>query len=124
IFHPLVLAAQAFVILDRSEDPGAEQAVAFGLECPVVDRLRLLDLAIRPGVDPLGAADRDADLIESLRPADLPKDVLQLVHQRPLSRSVIMPAAAGLKGCRHRTRNPSPAPPGWSAPAGRPGGAG
>ena len=28
IFHALVLAAQALVILDRPEDPGAEQAVA------------------------------------------------------------------------------------------------
>src|SRR5207245_1552009 len=108
IFHALVLAAQPLVILDRPEDPGAKQAVAFGLERPVIDRLRFLDLAIRPGVDPLGASDRDADLIEALRPADLPKDVHQLVHQRPLSRSVIMPATAGLKGCRRRTRNLAP----------------
>src|SRR6266478_5589948 len=99
IFHALVLAAQALVILDRPEDPGAKQAVAFGLERPVVDCLRLLDLAIRPRVDPLGAGDRNADLIEALRPADLPKDVHQLVHQRPLSRSVVMPAAAGIQGC-------------------------
>src|SRR5216683_4321779 len=97
IFHALVLAAQALVILDRPEYPGAKQAVAFGLERPVIDRLRFLDLAIGPGVDPLRASDRDADLIEALRPADLPKDVHQLVHQRPLSRSVVMPAAAGIR---------------------------
>ena len=85
IFHALVLAAQALVILDRPEDAGAEQPVALGLEGPIVDRLRLLDLAVGPGVDALRAGDRDADLIEALRPADLAKDVHQLVHQRPLS---------------------------------------
>src|SRR5713101_5361029 len=124
IFHALVLAAQALVILDRPEDPGAKQAVAFGLERPVIDRLRFLDLAIGPGVDPLRASDRDADLIEALRPADLPKDVHQLVHQRPLSRSVVIPAVADIQGCRRRTRNPSPAPLGRLAFAGRPRGAG
>ena len=85
ILHALVLAAQALVILDRPEDAGAEQPVALRLEGPIVDRLRLLDLAIGPGADALRAGDRDADLIEALRPADLAKDVHQLVHQRPLS---------------------------------------
>src|SRR4029453_19364210 len=45
VFHPLVLAAQALVILDRTEDARAEQAVALGLERTVIDRLGLLDLA-------------------------------------------------------------------------------
>src|SRR5947209_6617518 len=84
ILHPLVLAAQAFVILDRPKDPGAEQPIALRLERPVVDRLRLLDLAIGPRADALRAGDRDPDLIEALRPANLAKDVHQLVHQRPL----------------------------------------
>src|SRR5690606_41442994 len=51
ILHPLVLAAQALIVLDRTEDARAEQAVALGLERPVVDGFRLLDLAIRPGAD-------------------------------------------------------------------------
>src|SRR6185312_10474052 len=85
VLHPLVLAAQALVVLDRPEDAGAEQAVALRLEGPVIDRLGLLYLAIGPGVNALRARDRDADLIEALRPADLAKDVHQLVHQRPLS---------------------------------------
>src|SRR5450755_759175 len=67
IFHALVLAAQALVVLDRPEDAGAEQAIAFRLECAVVDRFRLLDLAEGPGTDTLRAGDRDADLIEALR---------------------------------------------------------
>ena len=44
--HPLVFAAQALVVLDRAEDPRAEQAVALRLEGAVVDRLGLLDLAV------------------------------------------------------------------------------
>src|SRR5438045_5149420 len=75
ILHALVLAAQAFVILDRPKDPSAEQPVALRLERPVVDRLRLLDLAVRPRADALRAGDRDPDLIEALRPANLAKDV-------------------------------------------------
>src|SRR3546814_6049503 len=43
VFHALILAAQAFIILDRTKDARAEQAVAFGLERAVVDRLGLLD---------------------------------------------------------------------------------
>ena len=48
VLHALVLAAQALVVLDRPEDARAEQAVALGLEGAVVDRLRLLDLAVGP----------------------------------------------------------------------------
>src|SRR5215472_11775727 len=46
--HALVLAAGALVVLGRAEDSRAEQAVALRLERPVVDRLRLLHLAVRP----------------------------------------------------------------------------
>src|SRR5205807_7561088 len=48
VLHALVLAAQALVVLDRPEDARAEQAVALGLEGAVIDRLGLLDLAVRP----------------------------------------------------------------------------
>src|SRR3546814_15804180 len=44
VLHALVLAAQAFVILDRAEDASAEQAVTLGLERAIVDRLGLLYL--------------------------------------------------------------------------------
>src|SRR5579863_6534698 len=87
ILHPLVLAAQALVILDRPEDAGAEQAVALRLEGAVVDRLGLLDLAVGPRADALGAGDRDADLVEALRPRNLPEDVHQLIHKEPLRHS-------------------------------------
>ena len=68
MLHALVLAAQAFVVLDRTENACAEQAVALRLERAVVDRLGLLDLAIRPRPDLLRAGDGDADRIEGLRP--------------------------------------------------------
>ena len=51
VLHALVLAAVALVVLDRTEDLRAEQAVALGLEGPVVDRLGLLHLAVRPLAD-------------------------------------------------------------------------
>src|SRR5207237_7431286 len=47
----LVLAAVALPVLRRTEDALAEQAVALGLERPVVDRLRLRDLARRQVAD-------------------------------------------------------------------------
>src|SRR5882757_3557599 len=66
VLHALVLAAQALVVLDRSEDARAEQAVALGLERAVVDSLRLFDLAVGPGQNLFRARDRDTDLVEDL----------------------------------------------------------
>src|SRR6201994_4970316 len=66
VLHPLVLAAQALVVLDRPEDAGAEQAVALGLEGAVVDGLRLLDLAVGPRQNLLRGRDRNPDLVEDL----------------------------------------------------------
>ena len=45
---PLVLAAVALPVPGGTEDLLAEQAVTLGLERAVVDRLRLLDLTVRP----------------------------------------------------------------------------
>ena len=64
VLHALVLAAQALVVLGRPEDAGAEQPVPLRLEGPVVDGLRLLDLAERPGADLLRRGQGDADLVE------------------------------------------------------------
>src|SRR5438552_3035300 len=101
VLHPLVLAAQALVILDRPEDAGAEQPVPLRLEGAVVDRLGLLDLAIGPGADALRAGDRDADLIEALRPRNLTEDVHQLIHRGPLSNtSLAGPACIARAGHR------------------------
>ena len=67
VLHPLVLAAEAFPVGDRSEDLRAEEAVALRLEGPVVDRLRLGDLAEGPGPDLLGAREGDLDRVEVAR---------------------------------------------------------
>src|SRR6185295_439579 len=85
VLHALVLAAHALIVLDRPEDARAEQAVALRLEGAVVDRLRLLDLAERPGVDIVRAGDRDADLIEGRGLSLLLEEVGDLVHRLSLS---------------------------------------
>ena len=80
VLHALVLAAQALVILDGTENPRAEQPVALGLERPVVDGFGLLDLAVGPGADLLRARDRDLDLVELLGRACRTEEIDQLVH--------------------------------------------
>ena len=66
VLHPLVLSAEALVVLHGAEDLGAEQAVLFGLERPVVDGLRLLDFAVRPAANLVwtGQTDADRDVVE------------------------------------------------------------
>src|SRR5688572_31512313 len=86
VLHALVLAAQAFVILDRTEDARAEQAVALGLERAAVDGLRLLDLAVGPGQNLLRARDRNRDLIEALRLGRLVEEIHDLLIHRRLLR--------------------------------------
>src|SRR5205823_11652697 len=60
VFHAAVFAAGAFPVLLRTEDALAEQAVLLGAVGAVVDRLRLLDFAERPGADVVGAGEADA----------------------------------------------------------------
>jgi len=45
VLHALVFAAQALIVLHRTENTGTEQAVPLGLEGSVVNCLRLFDLA-------------------------------------------------------------------------------
>ncbi len=80
VLHPLVLAAVALVVLDRTEDLGAEEAVSFGLERPVVDRLRLLDLAEGPLPDALRRCERDADRVEGQRILGLLEKIVEIAQ--------------------------------------------
>ena len=80
VLQALVLAAQALVVLDRPEDLGAEQAVALGLERAVVDRFRLLDLAVRPRTDFFRRREADADGIEFFFLRDLLEKIEQCFH--------------------------------------------
>ncbi len=66
MLQALVLAAQALVVLHGPEDLGAEQAVALRLEGAVVDGLRLLHFAVRPGADHVRRGKADLDRIEIL----------------------------------------------------------
>src|SRR6478609_3596633 len=96
VLHALVFAAQALVVLHRTEDARAEQAVALGLERAVVDRLRLLDLAERPAADALGRRDPDLDLVEGLRLGELVGEFAEFVHfSRPLRVNFLGAAEGG-----------------------------
>ncbi len=80
VLHALILAAQALVILDRTEDAGAEQTVTLRLERAIVDGLGLLDLAETPTPDLVRRGDADADLVEGFRLCHRVREVGQLVH--------------------------------------------
>src|SRR5208282_3184172 len=64
MLHALVFAAQAFPVRDRTENLGAEQAIALGLEGAVIDRLRLGDFTVRPGADFFRTRQADANGIK------------------------------------------------------------
>ena len=48
IFHSLVLSAQTLIVLDRTENAGAEQTVSLRLERTIVDGFRLFDFTVGP----------------------------------------------------------------------------
>src|SRR5262249_27235018 len=83
--HALVLAAVALVVLRRSEDLGAEEAVTLGLERAVVDGLRLLHLAVRPRPDLLRRRQRDPDGVEGERVLRFLEQTEQIFHHRDQS---------------------------------------
>ncbi len=66
VLEPLVLAAQAFIVLHRTEQFRAEQTVALGLECPVVDGFGLFNLAEGPRANLVRRRQPDADIVKLL----------------------------------------------------------
>src|SRR5207237_8232115 len=66
MLDPFVFAAGTFPVLDRTENAFAEQAALFRLEGAVIDRLRVLDLALRPDANGFGRSDADADVIHQV----------------------------------------------------------
>ena len=66
ILEALVLAAKALIILHRAKDLGTEKTVAFRLLGTIVNRLRLLDFTVGPGVDLFGTGKSDADRVEMI----------------------------------------------------------
>ena len=81
VLHALVLAAVALVVLHRSEDLRAEETVTLRLERPVVDRLGLLHLTVRPLADLLGRCERDADRAERQRILGLLEEAEDVAHR-------------------------------------------
>ena len=78
--HALVFAAVALVVLGRAEDLGAEQAVPLRLEGAVVDGLRLLDFAVRPGADLLRRGERDPQRVEVERVLRFLEQIEEIFH--------------------------------------------
>src|SRR5690606_37975186 len=103
VLHALVLAAQALVVLDRSEDGGAEQAVTFRLERTVVDGFRLLHFAEGPRTDQVRRGQRDLDRVEVQRLALLVEEVEQVFHVL-LRDSEFEIGELSERGCRTRDR--------------------
>ena len=66
VLGTLVAAAGALHVTRRAEDALAEETALLRLERAVVNRLRVLHLAVGPGADVLRACDGDADLVEVL----------------------------------------------------------
>src|SRR5438445_7426780 len=80
--HPLVLTAVTFVVLGRTENLRAEEPVPLGLEGAIVNRFRLLDLAVRPRADHLRRRDRNADRVERQRVLGLFEQSEKVLHYR------------------------------------------
>ena len=64
VLHPLVLTAETLPVSYRAKDAGAEQAVPFRLEGPVVDGFRLGYFAVAPAANLLWRGQRDTDGIK------------------------------------------------------------
>src|SRR5207247_1127293 len=122
----LVLAAVALPVLGRTEDALAEQTVLLGLERPVVDRLRLGDLARRPAADLLRRRESDPDRVELIdvdQSALLSPEMAVVVvmtrrlPRRRLRRRAAVPPRAPRRGRRAPRRRAAPARrPGRRAP--------
>jgi hypothetical protein len=75
VLHALVLAAQALVVLDRTEDRRAEQTVTLGLERAVVDRSGFFTSPNDHERIRSGEGQRDLDRVEVERLALLVEEV-------------------------------------------------
>ncbi len=80
VLETLVFAAQALVVLDRTKDARAEQAITLRLEGAVIDGLRLFHFAKRPGTDQIRRCQTDLQLVE-LRDLSLTFEQIQQVFQ-------------------------------------------
>ena len=73
------------LILHRAKDLGTEKTVAFRLLGTIVNRLRLLDFTVGPGVDLFGTGKSDADRVEMIFRLDLVEDIVKRHSHRLIS---------------------------------------
>ena len=66
MLEALVLATEAFVVLDGAKNLGAEKTITLRLEGAVIDSLWFLDFAEGPRADLFGRGHADLDGIEML----------------------------------------------------------
>ena len=64
VLHALILAAQALIVLYRTEDARAEKTVALRLKCTVVNGFRLLHFTERPAFHAVWRSDSDLQFIK------------------------------------------------------------
>jgi hypothetical protein len=64
ILHPLIAATETFEIFHGAEYFCAKQSISFRLECPVINRLRFLDLTMGPRKYLLRRSKRHLDCAE------------------------------------------------------------
>src|SRR5215475_15642455 len=87
VFHPLVFPTIALPIFDWTKDLGAKQAVTLRLKCPVINRFRLLNFAMRPGADLVRRGNRDANRTERGRVFGFLEQVENAIQRHPPSLS-------------------------------------
>src|SRR6185437_15729234 len=66
VLDAFVFATGTFPVLHGAENTLTKQPSLFRLERTVIDRLRILDLPLRPGADRFGGSDADADVIHQI----------------------------------------------------------
>ena len=80
ILHALILTAQALIILYRTKDARAEQAIALWLKSAVIDGFWLFDFAKRPAADFFRRRDPNLDLVKGFDLGDGIVEFAQFVH--------------------------------------------
>ena len=85
VFLPLVFSTIALPIFDWTKDLGSKQPVTLRLKCPVINRFRLLDFAMRPGTDLLWRGNRDANRTKRGRVFGFLEQVENAIQRRPPS---------------------------------------
>ncbi len=81
VLEALVLAAQTLVVLHRTKDLGAEQAIPLRLEGAVIDCFGLFDLSKRPRTDSLRGSQPNADIVEIRNLILLFDEAQQIFHR-------------------------------------------